>query len=100
MPKTARLYRPWQQDDDVFLWRNQSQPIIWLAMVLRRAKSHVRDRLWSLYHDPALRAAMERQAIQPARNKPSDPVEMDRWYCGLLANIALKERKKAERARV
>lgn len=99
MPKTARRFRPWQPDDDVFLWRNQSQPILWLAMVLCRPKSHCRERLWSLYHDPALRAAMDRQAILPARNKPCDPVEMDSWYYELQASIALKERKKAERAR-
>lgn len=99
MPKTAKRFRPWQPDDDVFLWRNQSQHSSWLAMVLCRPKSQVRERLWSLYHDPELRAAMERHAIMPARNKPCDPVEMDRWYCGLRASIALKERKKAERAR-
>lgn len=100
MPKTLKRNRPWQPDDDVLLWRNQSQGVAWLAMVLFRPKSQIRDRLWTLNNDLELRAAMERQAILPASHMPCDPLEMNRWYAGLRASIESKQRIKAERARV
>lgn len=100
MPKPAERNRPWSPDDDRFLWQHQSHGLAWLATVLRRNKSQIGDRLFSLATDPAARAALERLPISKAGRLPCDPLEMNGWYAGLKAQRAAKLSLRTVRVRV
>ncbi len=99
MPKPADRNRPWSPDDDLFLWHHQNEGTLWLATMLGRNKSQIRDRIFSLHHDPALRAALAKKPLAITPSLPCDPIEMDAWYVGLKAQRLAKLSMRAVKER-